>query len=125
MKHKTSELTGALLDAAVAKAEGREFRIMPREIWGDGCGITFVHDRPVCQVGTSYFKPSTDWSQGGPIVDREIHTLIERGGLCQAECFYPKWPDPRRFCYSLTGPTLLVAAMRTFVASRLGAEVDL
>lgn len=32
MKHKTSELSGALLDAAVALAEGFEFKITPYRV---------------------------------------------------------------------------------------------
>lgn len=41
-----------------------------------------------------------------------------------AECFWPKYPHPSRFCYSISGPTPLIAAMRTYVASRLGPCVE-
>ena len=62
--------------------------------------------------------------QGGPIIECEIHTLIERDGIWTAECFWPKYPHPSRFCYSISGPTPLIAAMRTHVASRLGPCVE-
>ena len=61
---------------------------------------------------------STDWSQGGPIIERE---LIEttRGGA-YAEHF---WKATRN---SITayGPTPVIAAMRCYVVSKLGDEVD-
>lgn len=63
---------------------------------------------------SSNFHPSTDWAQGGPIIERErIHVYAG-----------PQWTagiKPGQFVY---GPTALIAAMRCFVASKLGNEVD-
>lgn len=101
IKKRVAELEGAQLDWAVNKARG----LM--------CGAL--------GVAPGY---STYWGDGGPIVGHHIHTLIERNGEWTAEAFWPHHPNPRRFCYSLKGPTALIAAMRTFVASRLGAEVE-
>ena len=99
MKIKTSELTGAALDWAVAKCE----RFPNVDRWQS-------NDYP--------FKPSTDWSQGGPIIEREkIQTMYVDGvgpwsaitdGLHCAEF----------------GTTPLIAAMRCYVASKLGDEVE-
>jgi hypothetical protein len=98
MKIKTSELTGAALDWAVAECEN-----------------------VYCFDGS--YTPSTDWAQGGPIIEREgidictstrggwIATLItdwEEGTVVRGE-----------------GDTCLFAAMRCYVASKLGDEVEI
>jgi hypothetical protein len=88
---KVSELSGAQLDWAVAKAEG----FTPK---------------------TRIFKPSTDWEQGGPIIERERIRLDPRGVWVAGH-------DSSNDEY--LGPTPLVAAMRCYVASKLGNEVDL
>jgi len=62
MKIKTSELTGAALDWAVAKCEGWD---VADDFWITDPG----------EAGTgqplSDFRPSTDWAQGGPIIERK------------------------------------------------------
>jgi hypothetical protein len=55
MPMKTSELTGAALDWAVAKCEGVLMR------WERS-----THDEAPLE-----YSPSTDWAQGGPIIERE------------------------------------------------------
>ena len=68
------------------------------------------------------FRPSTDWAQAGPIIEREkIITTFDRGyDSCQ----------PWRCAVSIDqynlyeGETLLIAAMRCYVASKLGDEID-
>jgi hypothetical protein len=102
MKLKTSELTGAALDWAVAKCEQGEF--MDETWWAD-----FGHE-------SCY---STDWAHGGPIIEREkiemayrvgvhwIATRVEGSAICE-----------------VTGPTQLVAAMRCYVKSQLGDEME-
>lgn len=59
MKRKVNELDGALLDAAVAKAVG----------FGGGIrdGVMLV----VRVAEVTPFAPSTDWGDGGPIIERE------------------------------------------------------
>jgi hypothetical protein len=97
---KTNELTGAALDWAVAKCEG-----------------TLHDDGSV----SDYFQPSVDWEQGGAIIEREMITV---------ECFYEEstwhaWtpaPEQPRDAHGY-GETPLVAAMRCYVASKLGNEV--
>lgn len=113
MKIKTSELTGAALDWAVAKAEG----LMPfidksyyGKIYRYG---TFV------EPGRRSFTPSTDWSQGGPIIERE---RIHVGAASWSEWVASILP-PREARGS--GPTPLIAAMRAYVASKLGDEVEI
>lgn len=105
MKIKTSELTEAALDWAVAKCEG----LMLGKIAVDG-------------VQHGFYSPSTKWEQGGPIIERNriyvtpnssnegwrSYVLIGGGGIA----------------WSYFGPTFLIAAMRCYVASKLGDEIE-
>lgn len=116
MKHKVRELTGALLDAAVAKTAGQAFTL-------EGFG-NLAHLTPLCWTdGHAFnerrgdcwavFAPSTSWTDGGPIIDRERIKLE------------PWEYDSEWQADGIWGPTPLIAAMRAYVASRFGDEVDL
>jgi len=108
---KTAELTGAALDWAVAKCE-----IYPMGIWYDDDELPMVREDE-----TSEYKPSTDWVQGGAIIEREGITILstESGEWCATigELYYED-DEPR-------SPTPLIAAMRCYVASKLGDEIEL
>lgn len=113
---KTSELIGPALDWAVAKAEGK---IADNSVWF--CGqqaFTRSYDREE----THPYQPQTDWAQGGPIIEREkIETWFEDAWCAKVsgvdpENYGPEWPS---------GPTVLIAAMRCFVASKLGDEIEI
>jgi len=109
---KVSELQGAELDYAVALAVGYSKSDADRFSVRDARGI-------------SYYMPSEDWSTGGPIIEREQLAIIPvMGGTWSAEYAHQTGGDDWQE-YSVDGPTLLIAAMRAFVASRFGAEVDL
>jgi hypothetical protein len=106
MKIKTNELTGAALDWAVAKCEGGHIGV-------DNNGVFFdAHDGD----GFTSFEPSTDWSQGGPIIEREMLTVGWVGETWAAVVGLVE--------YKQIGPTPLIAAMRCYVANKLGDEVD-
>ena len=60
---------------------------------------------------------STDWAHGGPIIERAKIELIPKGSYWDA--FFA--PDDH---IPYEGETLLIAAMRAFVASKLGDEVE-
>ena len=137
MKYLVSELVGALLDAAVAKADGLEPRIEPYRVTG-GYGITFVRDDPVCVVGAEHFSPSSDWSHGGPIIEREriaLQFYSQHWGAVPHNAAGHEVPDlderkhtqmGNGWCPVMAdGETALVAAMRAFVRMRLGDEVEL
>jgi hypothetical protein len=100
MPMKTSELTGAALDWAVAKCEGVLMR------WERS-----THDEAPLE-----YSPSTDWAQGGPIIEREGLTITHQQNQWAAQT------DDDLFEF---GPTPLIAAMRCYVASKLGDEVEL
>jgi hypothetical protein len=99
MKIKTAELTDAALDWAVARCE--------------------VGDDMIDEIDDPHFY-STDWSQGGPIIERE--------GISIDRITDALWVANRikgSSVFESDGPTPLIAAMRAFVASQLGDEVDI
>jgi hypothetical protein len=108
---KTNELTGAALDWAVAKCEGRGF-VFGETDYTDG----HTYQRGTAQATGPHY--STDWSQGGPIIDRERITIRFWEGESDVDAY--KWDTP-----SSTGPTPLIAAMRCYVASKLGDDVEI
>lgn len=118
MKTKTADLTGRLLDWAVAQCE------LMRDDYRDR-GV-LIH-----RIGYGHPMPdySTDWAQGGPIIEREKLCV---GYRHQLDPEYVPLLDPATVCWARTtaggylncGPTPLIAAMRCFVASKLGDEVD-
>jgi hypothetical protein len=78
MKHKTADLEGALLDAAVAKAHGWQYRVAPPQPVRDGviarqayCLATVPDLEHGDGNGLVPFAPSAIWEDGGPIIERE------------------------------------------------------
>jgi hypothetical protein len=109
MKIKTDELTGAALDWAVAKCEGIEVRQV-EGVLVDPLGLQF--------------SPSIDWSYGGMVIERHWIELVPWPNESDEN---DRWQAiqndlPIRVYYQ--GPTPLVAAMRCYVASKLGDEVE-
>jgi hypothetical protein len=112
---KTSELTGAALDWAVAKCEGKN-----GVLHDDGITRCIVVAAP-SGVYKGTYRPSINWSQGGPIIERERITLDGTAILNQwMAVFYVPDEEP----WEMRGPTPLIAAMRCYVASKLGDEVE-
>lgn len=141
MKVKTSELIGTVLDWAVATCEGWSE-------WEFDEDEGYAARSPAGEHGwlkLSAFAFSTDWSQGGPIIEREGITVIR--------CDNDYGTDERGFCNSVPipvwcattghhtiyesregkeiytdaldyGPSPLIAAMRCYVAAKLGEEVE-
>ena len=113
-KKRVAELEGAQLNWAVAVSEGNEpawFDMNPPK-----------HTVRINGRADSY-DPSGSWEQGGPIIEREEGSVshwskVERHAAWIADMGL----DMRR--YRCTGPTALIAAMRAFVASKLGDEVE-
>ena len=111
MKVKTTELTRAALNWAVAKCIYELDDVVICD------GRVFAYDD-----ATNGFNPSTDWEQGGPIIEREklcITASVE--GDWTAFCVSDEM-DMQWIC---RGPTPLVAAMRCYVASKMGDEIEL
>lgn len=110
MKIKTSELTGAALAYAVAQITPDLMQV----------GLCF-YIRDVESGERVLFNPAENWSQAGPIIEREwINVVKSHDGACW-QAASERWmlEDAPH-----TGPTPLVAAMRCYVASKLGDEVE-
>jgi len=102
---KVADMQGTALDWAVAKCEGREVRA-----WA-------VHRR----LGRCNY--STDWTQGGAILEREKIGLD----------YYPDGSHADGGAWGAStnegtihalGPTALIAAMRCYVLSKIGEELE-
>lgn len=113
MKIKTSQLTGVALDWAVAKCEG-----------------IVISDKPlaaqVSQYGAvlsrygSIYSPSTNWEQGGPIIERERLVIGYINDLPCASFFEGAVHGGIEF-----GSSPLIAAMRCFCCTKLGDEIEI
>ena len=124
---KTSELTGAALDWAVAKCEGHSLPPFPGRGHTRGPKQCWINVSP---AGHETFSPSTDWAQGGTLIEREgIGFFCNRTTATGARFTPDAGADWRAFALNkhgvhYFGPTPLIAAMRCFCASRLGDEVE-
>jgi hypothetical protein len=68
------------------------------------------------------YQYSTGWAQGGPIIEREMFVLWPIAGYVDEK---RKWScRPSGYGKTQHGPTPLIAAMRCYVASKLGDEVE-
>jgi hypothetical protein len=131
MKVKTSELQGAALDWAVAKVRGflEPMHDEPRPrvvVHTDNFG-TFVWFNPqdYGRYGPEDFAPSTDWTLGGPIIEREWLDITPWPNDSREEMrWHCQQHDSANDCANY-GPTPLVAAMRCYVASQLGDEIEI
>lgn len=117
MKHKTAELEGELLDIAVALALGIQPNLRHKGKPLTDCYLIPFDTGPSEGSAGDIFQPSTRWDHGGPIIERaKINTF---------------WHEGRgRWCadkddLGLDGPTLLIAAMRAYVTSVFGEEVEI
>ena len=133
MKIKTSELIGTPLNWAIAQCENR---IIVAELGGallvnarDENGEELDED-----LGFNYiYAPSANWLHAGPIMEREDISFRkyhnpdspEHGTyyamICRDSGSVVRWHKNR----ASQGPTPLIAAMRCYVASKLGNTVGI
>ena len=128
MKIRTSELSDMTLDWAAAKAEGYE---LVKDAVLAGCvmrgwWVLGMHADPNQweMLGAGNARWAESWAQAGPIIDREHISVVDASGdgLWSA---YPVDSDRiQMLAKRRSGPTPLIAAMRCYVASRLGEEVE-
>jgi hypothetical protein len=100
---KTSELSGAALDWAVCKAGGT------------------THIELVWETVRGKWSPSTNWAQGGTIIERE--KIATRFDLEEQE-WQATIAAEDEWVYGW-GTTPLIAAMRCYVLTKLGNEVQI
>jgi len=104
----TADLSGAELDYWAARADDKN------PVLGTQSGA------PVCLVDANPYAPSSDWRQGGPLIDRKKIMIAWNtdhwfSGVCAR-----LRGDKARIC---KGPTVLIAAMRALVQARFGDAV--
>lgn len=115
-KIKVSEATKAQLNYVVSQLEGVD------------------HDTAILNITVGddngwHLDYAGDWAQGGPIIEREGVAIFKGtvlvSGTDWAACQSGKhsWIDTSTYD-EITGPTPLVAAMRCFVAAKLGEEPE-
>lgn len=118
MKIKTTELKGKALNWAVRYA---------------------LNERRPLDYVESRDNFSTCWNKGGPLIEREgilLRPIRSPGHSLDGQCLamyggtntgtmvqWVKREDWHR--HYLAGPTMLIAAMRCFVTSKLGREVEI
>jgi hypothetical protein len=107
MKIKTQDLTGAALDWAVARALGKRSRL-------------FISQRTGALAAEHHY--STNWAQGGPLIERGRISIRPDISTPDFRAFVIRTPEGMSHRY--IGPTPLISAMRCFVASKFGDEVD-
>ena len=135
---RTADLTGAVLDWAVAVAEGKDYSAC--KDWGNAG----VNDLGRCSIahrnwnGAKYFEPSKNWGHGGPIIDREnIGISPPTSRVHRNGGYSPGW-GPSGYWSATTWhagvngkrsimlheSSALIAAMRCYVESKLGESID-
>ena len=115
---KTEELKYRALDWAVAKAKGKTVFISKQ---GKLMAANYGDFNP--KHGAPWWNPSTNWSQGGPIIEREGIYLARSTLTDDYKWGANIYTEFRQ--YGEYGPTPLIAAMRCYVSSKLGDEVDI
>lgn len=117
MNVKTAELTGGALDWAVAISNGAK--------WEDALLVWYDEESVKRQQKPCQY--SSDWSYGGPLIERECIATYASGACSVAPKNPDHWVaeillhDEMSVAY---GPTPLVAAMRVFVQTKSGEEID-
>ena len=118
MRVKTNELTGAALDWTVAKCED-----LACEAFN---GNVFLKPEHAVRSGNAMriWRPSMNWAQGGPIIDREKISIWDASGVGHDFSWGAHITINCNHRNHARGDTPLIAAMRCYVASKLGDEVD-
>jgi len=120
VKKKVDELEGAELDYWVAKAEGVQVR-KASDGWNPN-----VHWEAVGEDSDGLYvpwSPSSSWLEAGPIIEREGINVAE---ILDEDGKFQRWGAiHRRHIHVLySAETPLVAAMRCYVGSKFGEEVE-
>lgn len=113
---KVLNLTGAPLDLWVARAKG--WTQDEHERWRDQRGRAML---------INFWMPSTDWAQGGPIIETGNIQVTPFAKWENGDCWSADvWGGKNHTGYipnNSYGPTALIAAMRAYVASVYGETV--
>lgn len=138
MKIKTSELIRPALDWVVAKCEDLPLMLDPMGfrkerleapqsgwwVWYGTQESMLIGYKPTRPSDIQGYSPSTDWAQGGPIIERErieFSILTKKAGFIMAIGV----SSDGNSIVSAEDPTYLTAAMRCYVASKIGDEIEI
>lgn len=126
---KVSKLTGEDLDfwvaiAACGSPPKSDITEGERK-WGQPIIYWYASNGEIggTEPASNFGSASTCWHVGGPIIEKELD-LIDKdgaGGLWRAQGVWKC--QLKRDGYVMEGPTPLIAAMRTFVATKYGEKV--
>jgi hypothetical protein len=106
---QVSELNGRALNWAVAQCA---------KVTLEG-GVKYMHVYDADLGDTVSWDPSTNWNQGGPIIDREKIRLDPRESYWHAQMWENSEVEAKY------APTALIAAMRCYVASKYGDSIEI
>jgi hypothetical protein len=130
---KVSDLSGRDLDYWVARAEGYEFIDIPPDARGENaCRVLAPpgilksgwQPAPLGKYGHMLKPWSSSWEHGGPIIERK-RIVIDLGlddwfaSIKRLGVFYYDEGE-----FGQHGVTPLIAAMRAYVTSKFGDEVE-
>ena len=127
---QTIDLIGRALDYAVGMANG--WITYPTDSIEQG---EWYHTTPQIaprghehnRIRRDGYRPSKDWVDGGPIIEREgidVRRYEWEGPSMKVLSWSAQFYGTEKPCEQY-GPTPLVAAMRCFVLSKLGKEVEI
>lgn len=109
----------------VAEAKGRPLD------WAVGMALDPGHTKTLWRLmKNGKWNPSTDWSQGGPLLDKHVTNVWLNNKLDSTEpdvwcgATYVKSLEGTTV-FNMEGPTALIAVCRTYVASIFGSEVEI
>ncbi len=125
MKIKTSELIGTTLDWAVAECLG----LNPRHDMKSH-GLKWPGWWVACPEYKRLPFYSTNWSQGGPLIEREGISLKQNdtndwnADMVVLVSPYTSTADAVFDYPQESGPTPLIAAMRCYVTSKIGDTIE-
>jgi hypothetical protein len=112
MKVTTKEATGPVLNYLVAKAVG--------DLTEQGGQVHIVNGELRFYEDTvdDLYSPSTIWAQGGPLIDQ---FGID---VCRDACAPESEQWSSAYAGRISGPTALIAAMRSLVVGTFGKEAE-
>lgn len=117
---RVSNLVGAPLDWAVARAEGFEADPVCRTtVWRTRTDPISISIRGATE-GFGY-RPSSHWDHGGLLLDKHKGTAQHIPGLPEDTCYAGGPAGAGVWCY---GPTALVAFCRGLVHYKLGDTIQ-
>lgn len=119
---KISEATELQLDWLVAKCEGEKYGPPVIRPWVNIPGATVYLNEGMRQQGIP-FRPTRDWKQCGPIIEREGIRICKANPNYDVWGSVYSWGDLGQREYF--GRTPLIAALRCYVASKLGEAAEI